>query len=128
MRPFRKIPYSNETGITLKKWLKSRAHIALDYDLPEPEALFIGLKATVAANDWPLARPAKYSVSIQERPDCRVVNAHSLRHHFGTDLAKRGFNNSLISEALGHAQLSSSFQYTQVNNEDLEFALRKRLN
>lgn len=126
MRPFRKIPYSNETGISLKKWLKSRAHIALDYDLPEPEALFIGLKATGGKR---LATCAAGEIfrKYSRKAGLPVVNAHSLRHHFGTDLAKRGFNNSLISEALGHAQLSSSFQYTQVNNEDLECALRKRL-
>lgn|SRR3990167_7794913 len=37
------------------------------------------------------------------------------------------FIESKISEALGHSQLSSSFQYTQVNNEDLGPALRLTL-
>src|SRR5581483_3369729 len=107
MRPFRKLPYGKETQVAMTKWLKCRAHIALDYNLPEPDALFVGLKATGGKR---LATSAaseifrKYS-NIAKLP---IVNAHSLRHHFGNDLAKRGFNNSLISEAMGHSQLTSS--------------------
>jgi len=126
MRPFRKIPYGKESAVSMKKWIKCRSKIAVDYQLPEPDALFVGLKATGGKR---LATCAAGEIfrKYSNKAGIPYVNAHSLRHHFGTDMAIRGFNNSLISEALGHAQLSSSFQYTQIRNEDLELALRKRL-
>ncbi len=127
MRPFRKIPYGKESAVSMKKWVRCRTQIAKDYKLPEPDALFVGLKATGGKR---LATCAAGEIfrKYSNKAGIPYVNAHSLRHHFGTDMAIRGFNNSLISEALGHAQLSSSFQYTQIRNEDLESALRKRLN
>jgi len=126
MRPFRKIPYGKESAISMRKWLRCRGRIALEYELPEPDALFVGLKATGGKR---LATCAAGEIfrKYSNKAGLPYVNAHSLRHHFGTDLAIRGFNNSIISEALGHSQLSSSFQYTQIRNEDLELALRKRL-
>jgi len=130
MRPFRKIPYGKDSAVSMKKWMKKRAEIAKERDLPQPDALFIGLKGGRGIDGNRLAMCAAGEIfrKYSNKAGLPYVNAHSLRHHFGTDMAKKGFNNSLISEALGHAQLSSSFQYTQVNNEDLEVALRKRLN
>ncbi|HCC60371.1 MAG: hypothetical protein A2402_01735 [Candidatus Staskawiczbacteria bacterium RIFOXYC1_FULL_37_43] len=130
MRPFRKIPYGKESAVSMRKWMRKRTEIAKERDLPQPEALFIGLKggSGIAGRRLAMCAAGEIFRKYSNKAGLPYVNAHSLRHHFGTDLAKRGFNNSLISEALGHSQLSSSFQYTQVNNEDLEFALRKRLN
>jgi len=129
MRPFRKIPYGSESAVSLRKWMKKRADIAKTRNLPQPEALFIGLKGGrgIAGKRLAMCAAGEIFRKYSNKAGLPYVNAHSLRHHFGTDMAKRGFNNSLISEALGHSQLSSSFQYTQIQNEDLEVALRKRL-
>jgi len=110
MRPFRKIPFSQDTKIAMKKWLKRRAEIAQERNLPEPEALFIGLKGGYGIKGKRLAISAGGEIfrKYSNKAGLPYINAHSLRHHFGSDLAKRGFNNSLISEALGHSQLASS--------------------
>ena len=129
MRPFRKIPYGKESAVSVRKWMRKRTEIAKERDLPQPEALFIGLKggSGIAGRRLAMCAAGEIFRKYSNKAGIPYVNAHSLRHHFGTDLAIRGFNNSIISEALGHAQLSSSFQYTQIRNEDLELALRKRL-
>lgn len=43
-----------------------------------------------------------------------TINAHSLRHLFGRELVMKGCDNSEISTFLGHSDLSSSYQYTQL--------------
>jgi len=126
MRPFRKLPYGEVTDVTIQKWLKCRAHIALDYDLPEPDALFIGLKAT-GGKRLALGAAGEIFRKYSNKAKLPVVNAHSLRHHFGTELAKDGCNNSIISEALGHSSLQSSYRYTMVESSDLSRILKKRL-
>jgi len=125
MRPFRKIPYSDSTAEAMDKWIAVRKRVANGTD-----ALFVGIKTKYGLKCVRLASSAageifrKYSV----KAGLGYINPHSLRHHFGTELAKRGLNNSVISEAMGHAQLSSSFRYTQINNQELSDILRKRLN
>ena len=129
MRPFRKIPFGKETKIAMKKWLRRRAEIAQSKNLPQPEALFIGLKGWRGISGRRLATSAASEIfrKYSNKAGLPYINAHSLRHHFGSDMAKRGYNNSLISEALGHSQLASSYQYTQINNQDLSVVLKKRL-
>jgi len=127
MRPFRKLPFGKETKTSLKKWLDARKNIA--YDLDDTDALFIGLRSKSGMQCVRLASSAASEIfrKYSNKANLPYINAHSLRHHFGSDLAKRGFNNSVISEALGHSQLASSYQYTQIQNDDLNAMLRKRL-
>lgn len=49
---------------------------------------------------------------------CRRVTPHTLRHTFGTLLARRA-SIRVVQEALGHASLSSTQIYTHVNRQDL---------
>lgn len=52
-------------------------------------------------------------------PEIETINAHSYRHRFGLELAKQGANNSVISNLLGHASLTSSFRYTMMRDNQL---------
>ena len=131
VRPFRTIPYDildNEVVEVLPKWLEKRKELLESIKLEEPEALFFGVKSTNARGKR-LALQAMGEIFAKtsrragmEREE--YVNAHSLRHHFGHALAIKGMNNSVISEAMGHASLSSSFRYTQLESGDLTNLLR----
>ena len=69
MRPFRKIPYGKESAVSMKKWIKCGSKIAVEYKLPEPDALFVGLKGHRQVKDWRLVRPEKYSANIQTKQE-----------------------------------------------------------
>jgi site-specific recombinase XerD len=49
-----------------------------------------------------------------------IFNSHSLRHKFGHDLARKGANNTVISSLLGHANLQSSYRYTELFGSEID--------
>jgi integrase/recombinase XerC len=123
--PFRKIPWSKDTDYSLPRWLKRRAHIVLEYDLPEPDALFIGLKAT-GGKRLAVCAAGEIFRKYSNKAGLQIINAHSLRHHFGHQLAKEKISNSVISAALGHSSLQSSYRYSLLNSDELSRVLKKR--
>lgn len=125
VRPIREIFWDEEAHENLKVWLKARESIKRKTVFPEPDALFIGVR------NWQTGkRLTNSAVSIMFRKLSRkagiqTVNPHSLRHYRGHELNNLGANNSNISGVLGHASLSSSFIYTQMNSIELKNAARK---
>lgn len=131
MRPFRQIPWHKDTEKSLPVWLKLREKITQKIILEDSNALFIGIKGGYrghGARGKRLASSAAGEVfrklsnkAGMEQP----VNAHSLRHHMGHNLAMNHADNSVISETLGHASIQSSYQYTMLHNVNLVSTLRK---
>lgn len=125
--PFRQIFWSGEANKSLKKWIRKREELADRTEFENPEALFVG------ACRWQLGkRLTNSAVGIMlrhysSRAEIPNVNAHSFRHRFGVELAKKGANNSIISNLLGHASLTSSYQYTRLFGKDLEKAYKEFL-
>jgi len=121
-KPFRRIFWYDRTNEALKKWIKIRDAIAYDID---KDALFIGITSKGVQNAG--RRLKSHTIALMLRKLCRManvplVNCHSQRHRFGTDLASRGASNSVVSDLMGHADLSSSFIYTHLNDEQLKKA------
>lgn len=131
MRPFRKIPWRGETDCSLPLWLRAREKTIENIELEDPEALFIAIKGGFKGKGARGKRLAKCAAGEVFRKLSNkaglpyYVNAHSFRHHMGHEMAKRGLPNSIISEALGHSSLASSFQYSFINSVDLIKQLRK---
>lgn len=133
VRPFRTIPYDildEEAVKVLPKWLEFREKMLKEKPIEDSEALFFGYKTTrIYGRRFTgqslgeiFSRTSKEAgLAVEE-----YVNPHSMRHHFGHALAIKGVNNSVISEAMGHSAISSSFRYTQLESGDLTEVLRRK--
>ncbi len=124
--PARQIFWEDETNENLKKWLAVRAEISGYVDFPEPDALFVGVRC------WQIGkRLTNSAVGIFLRHASRkiglkrVMNPHSLRHLKGNDMAEMNTNEFVISQILGHSQVSSSRIYTLLKSPVLEKAARR---
>lgn len=125
--PHRRVFWYEETHTALKKWYKARAEYVKMFPPRDAEALFISTKDSHGKTG---SRMTHYTIglmlrSLSAKAGIDTVNAHSLRHKFGTDAAQQGANNSNISDLMGHASLSSSFVYTHLRGKHLGIAHRK---
>ncbi len=117
-KPFRPVFWYEETNQALKEWLRIRKGLDLDHN-----ALFVNLNiGRGSRNVGQRIRVATFAQAI--RNICIVLkipilNAHSLRHLKGNDLALGGANNSNISNILGHATINSSKIYTDLNDKQI---------
>lgn len=125
VKPFRQLFWSENTNQNLGKWIEKREELFQRTEFQDPEALFVG------ACRWQLGkRLSNGAVAIflrrySSKAVIPTLNAHSFRHHLGHEMAKKGANNSIISNILGHSALASSYVYTMMHNKELEEEYRK---
>lgn len=129
--PFRKIFWWEETNNCLKKWMAKRNELLEKTVVEDREALFISVNGGVCSDGTIGRRMDIQAANEMLRKYSRlaglkyVLNAHSFRHRLGHELAKRGANNSIISNILGHSDLESSKVYTKLFSNELETIFRR---
>lgn len=130
LKPFRQIFWKREANSNLIKWIDTRTILGQEMPFEEPDALFVSIKGgcvvkkgLVRRLDLGAAGEALRKYSNRAGLPC-VLNAHSIRHAMGHELAKKGMNNSGISDILGHSSLASSFRYTSLSGKELEEVYR----
>lgn len=127
VNPHRRVFWYEETNNAVKKWITARGKYVRLIPPRHPEALFISTKDSHGKAG---SRMTQFTVGLMLRDlsakaGIPTVNAHSIRHKFGSDAAEKEMNNSNISDLMGHATLASSFVYTHLRGEKLANAHRK---
>lgn len=62
-------------------------------------------------------------VAVPRSENGRTMPWHSLRHHFGTELAARGVPLPTIKELMGHADIHTTMRYVTVSEAQLTSAI-----
>jgi site-specific recombinase XerD len=131
--PYRKLPFYDEAKSNLVRWLEARERLSKEADI-DPEALYVGIKGGFKGLGIKGKRLAACAASEIYRKYSNkaglpyYLNSHSVRHHKGVEMAINGADNSVISSALGHASLQSSYPYTRLYGDQLSDAIKKYSN
>lgn len=89
---------------------------ACPYPMEKERPLFLG-KQGKRLNQGVVQRAIRQLRGLLNLPD--TVTPHALRHSFATHLLVDGMNIREIQELLGHASLSTTQRYTELDIEDL---------
>lgn len=124
-RPVREIFWTDKTNDAIKDYLRDKLKCKLPLN---QDHVFVSLKG------WSIGRPLG-NTSIHsflkhwslEAKLPRIVNAHSFRHHKGHDIIHKGGSGVDVMNILGHANISSSQVYVQMNDKELQDRAKKFL-
>ena len=92
------------------------------FKLPGPEPIFRGVRGGVLSPRLIQQRMVQLRSALGLPPS---ASPHALRHSFATHLLGKGGDLRAIQELLGHASLSSTQIYTQIDTEHLLNAFQK---
>jgi site-specific recombinase XerD len=125
-RPFRRIYWKQEAKNALDIWLEKRQNLLGNRRM---DALFICVKGGSPKAEKFKRLELQGATEVYRKYSVRAgiptLNSHSLRHKLGRDLAMRGANNATISSILGHANLASSYYYTELFGDDVKRQFEK---
>ena len=131
--PYREIFWREEANQALAGWLVKREELAQEIPLADPKILFFGIKGghkncpgkgKILQVNFISEILRKYS---NKAGLAIPLNPHSCRHHFGRELARKDTNAYGIASLLGHANIQSSFIYTQLFGNDREELYRNKM-
>ena len=105
----RMVPFGEEAGNWLKKWLHRRANIANTHLFPGRSG-----KAMSRQNFWQRIRLYANQAGISPLP-----SPHTLRHAFATHLLNHGADLRAVQMLLGHAHITTTEIYTHVSKARL---------
>lgn len=105
----RMVPFGEEAGNWLKKWLQRRAGIANTHLFPGR-----GGRAMSRQNFWQRIRLYANRTGISPLP-----SPHTLRHAFATHLLNHGADLRAVQMLLGHAHITTTEIYTHVSKARL---------
>lgn len=119
------IYWNTETNRLLRKWLEVRQGL-LDHNFLKTQALWVSLHQTSQNNR--LSRSEVQRIFRERREHFKIdrrYTAHSCRHGFGHNGIKNNLNIRYLQELMGHAKISSTQVYMQVDQKDVENEYRK---
>ena len=105
----RMVPFGEEAGSWLKKWLMKRSNIANTHLFPGRSG-----KAMSRQNFWLRIKLYADQAGISPSP-----SPHTLRHAFATHLLNHGADLRVVQMLLGHANITTTEIYTHVSRARL---------
>ena len=108
----RQVPVGRKAAHALKAWLGIRA----TFTSPEEPALFVSQQGVRLGHR---AIQKRLALVARERGLPEHLHPHRLRHSFATHLLESSHDLRAIQELLGHAQLSTTQVYTQLDWQQL---------
>jgi len=123
-RPIREIFWTSSTNLILKRWLEKRSHLGKTMQFKDPEALFLTIskfkQSQIRGARMNPRNVAEVLRVLSNKAGIPVMNAHSMRHHFGRSIVEAGGSNSDVSNLLGHSNIESSMIYTLMTGPRLK--------
>ena len=110
------VPVGTQAIAALKTWLKQRAALLGKRAAESPEALFIGRNGTALTVRSVQLRVASWA---RRQGLSMHVHPHMFRHSFATHLLESSGNLRAVQELLGHADISTTQVYTQLDFQHL---------
>ncbi|MDX8404074.1 MAG: site-specific tyrosine recombinase XerD [Mariprofundaceae bacterium] len=105
----RMVPFGEEAGSWLRKWLHTRANIANSHLFPGRSG-----RAMSRQNFWQRIKLYASQTGISPLP-----SPHTLRHAFATHLLNHGADLRAVQMLLGHANITTTEIYTHVSKARL---------
>lgn len=123
-RPIREIFWKPSTVRHLKKWLEKKHHLQEKFHFSDPNAVFVTISKCESYDTRGNRMTGKNANEVFRRISNTAglkanVNPHSMRHHGGREIIKKGGSNSDVSNILGHSNIESSAIYTMMYGDDL---------
>jgi integrase/recombinase XerC len=109
-RKERQVPYGGKAADALARYVEKRS--------PKPgiDALFLSFRGTRLSDRGARQIVKFYAEHVAEDDS---IHPHTLRHAYATHMLSAGADLRAIQELLGHARLSTTQRYTQVELADL---------
>jgi len=122
-RPFRSIFWTDDTHKYLCRWLEKRETLSRVRPFQDQEALFVGINSDrygirlTNKGTGELMRKMSLRAGL---PPGTAINIHSIRHHGGREIIKRGGSQADVMNIFGHTSIQSSSIYTMMVGDDLQ--------
>ena len=115
-RKERIVPLGRTASGAIQRYLRE-VRPALIARRPEAAALFVGQggRRLTRQRVWQLIRRYAAKAGVTKR-----VHPHTLRHSFATHLLMRGADLRTVQELLGHANITTTQRYTQIDRARLK--------
>lgn len=110
-RKERQVPFAGKAAAALTAYLAVRTP-----RLPDEPAVFLNHSGNRLSDRGARGIVKRYAIALGDDP---TVHPHSFRHAYATHLLSDGADLRSIQELLGHARLSTTQKYTQVELTDL---------
>jgi len=117
-KPIRQIFWTKDTQREIDRWLQRRKKLKYGQD---EKALFIGASGGFCGRRFtPTGMAHSLRAYSKKAGIFPFIHCHMYRHAYGRALARKGVNNGVISDLMGHSNINSSRIYTTLEGTDLK--------